>query len=235
MTLMAAAVILMLRPALSGARDDAMRAGCLDNMRKSGSAFQLYANDYEGFAPFMIWGDWPGSRTVMRGLDFVGYTGYIARDSDATLCPAWPPYKYNSRSERYAVMDPGGRAARIDGWFSHTHMVAGVESRSQLVKLTDLKKPGDFILLSEATRKTTGTQADYWHPHQEGQNLHFRHGGISNVAFGDGSAESCSEERYWEAIREGTYNRYDNAHANLDFYYLPYGWEQGDAASMVRF
>jgi prepilin-type N-terminal cleavage/methylation domain-containing protein len=49
----------MLLPALQMAREKARQAVCMNNLKQIGSAFAMYANDWQGALP-LTWGWWYG-------------------------------------------------------------------------------------------------------------------------------------------------------------------------------
>ncbi len=195
----------MLLPALSSARDRARTVNCINNLRQTGMMLQMYANDFEGLMPVTLW-----LPTQAMGLDAVRAVGY-ADASNALLCPSWAPHRYvrlygqpeGCRQNVYGVLRPAGWYERgTDGFYQREYPVEGTERRFQFYRMWNLSRPSEFILLT-GTTNTSGVQWKDWTSYTDGVNPHLRHNGMVNVVFGDGHAESASEDRFVEAYRRG--------------------------------
>ena len=89
----------MLLPALRNAREKAKRSVCISNLRQTGMALLMYAQDYNGnFPTFDTWHWDPGAMKNEAGRCNVGLLepNYIS-DYDIFYCPSWL-WRYNPNS-----------------------------------------------------------------------------------------------------------------------------------------
>ena len=60
----------MLLPALGKARKKAKAIACVNNLKQTGSAFMLYADDYDGYIPRADYNAATGGDAQVDGLDY---------------------------------------------------------------------------------------------------------------------------------------------------------------------
>jgi len=83
----------MLLPALQKAREKAMQASCLSNLKQIGLGFAMYSSDYERLPPswpgFSPWADDPRAKTFDNILTYLG-------DDKLMICPTRPDQNYGT-------------------------------------------------------------------------------------------------------------------------------------------
>lgn len=193
----------MLLPALSKAKDNAKRVKCLNNLKQSGLAYEIYASDSDGVIPI----SWYKSKTTQRsGMDCLRTANYVAL-TDSVLCPSWPPYKAvivgGVMSASFGVLRPQGTPYST-GTDTFTRTKDANENNWESYHPWKMRSPANFSLLCD-TSKTNGQNQERWYSaHTKGDCPHFRHGGnLCNSYFVDGHAESCTIDRFVEAYRRG--------------------------------
>ncbi len=231
----------MLLPALTAAREKARQARCTSNIRQSGMAHHFYALDFSGLAPVQVYvptnhPDYFPS-VQLQNLDFLGRSGYIQRFHGPTVCPSWPPFISNNTHNRYGILTPSGWwADYVDGWHAVSYEVPGGTMRNnRFIRLWNLKRPEEYILLAESTSLSSGMQIFTWNPNTDSHNPHFRHNGAQNVFFADGHVESASENRFLEAYRTGTVRPGSPSwvYNSKTIHILPFGWQHGDGSKAL--
>lgn len=187
----------VLLPALQSAREKARQAQCASNIRQMGLMYQVYAGDYDGFAPIRIY-QGASLRNGLEGLRRLGYVG----NSNALLCPSWPPYRYEGETRFYGIIRPEGwynNPGQTESYFRYT---CENNRTWELYRLWNARSPVNFILLADIST-SAGQQYDRYAVHTNSVNPHFRHGTLCNVAFGDGHVESADMDRFTDAYRRG--------------------------------
>ena len=119
----------MLLPALSAAKQKALRTGCLSNLKQVGLAFAIYLNDHAGRFPdrrdlksslpggYKPWASWPATSDP-RG----GWAGVVLKDSGASHALWSCPAAMNStvgnveQSRQFITADLNGPACRYWLW-----------------------------------------------------------------------------------------------------------------------
>lgn len=74
----------MLMPALGKARESARKLGCINNLKQIATGTKMYADDYNGYAPYGRW----TSNFIFNANDQGGLSGYLAGNSDLTKMSA---------------------------------------------------------------------------------------------------------------------------------------------------
>lgn len=178
----------ILLPALNKARNRALTAACINNMKQDCSAFFMYANDYADYIAIRF-----GSRLAQSGYDQFKYT-----ERKLWFCPTSTilPEEGNERfgQESIGVMDT------TFGDFHSRFPQFGVfyinlSENQNYYKISRMKNPGGLWLLAD-TRNTTNTNQGVWafYPHLW---HNFGNTGIAlahdlrlNVGFADGSVKT---------------------------------------------
>jgi prepilin-type N-terminal cleavage/methylation domain-containing protein len=75
-----AVLIAMLMPALSRARDQAIRIQCMSNLRSMMHAVTMYTSENKNYLPYVNWGDMP-----------TGHTGWLYKSNGPSWFPSDPP------------------------------------------------------------------------------------------------------------------------------------------------
>ena len=87
----------MLLPALGKARKKAKAIACVNNLKQTGSAFMLYADDYDGYIPRADYNAATGGDAQVDGLDYYAYGlvlskhKYLDDSYDSANCPDYDP------------------------------------------------------------------------------------------------------------------------------------------------
>jgi prepilin-type processing-associated H-X9-DG protein/prepilin-type N-terminal cleavage/methylation domain-containing protein len=170
----------MLLPALASARDRAVSANCMGNLRQVGLAFRMYADDSDRCYPAYI----PDDDTYhYAGYNWTAYITSYLGDNNVLDCPASPdeapvdtPDGYHSYDGNYGWNYDGleGKKVRLAKKTSETYLVFDCGDQSV--------RPGDnnWVGLMEELDLD-------WDSRMEGPN---RHGDRMNVVYVDGHVQS---------------------------------------------
>ncbi len=181
-----ALLIALLLPALRNAREAALSTKCLSQMRQSGIAIKIYAQDYRGHI----------RRDVTNWVKPLLANDYIA-SGDGGVCPSWEPFSYQSNgSQIYGIRIEGVNWTQINPPANAANAIYALS----LHELEDTRKPTEFLLLSDTAQYNgvgvTLTQTGQWQPGMNNPTrrhiTHTRHLGAANVWAIDGHAESQS-------------------------------------------
>jgi prepilin-type processing-associated H-X9-DG protein len=191
----------ILLPAISTARQDALRVSCISALRQIGVAFLLYVDDYDGLYPFAAtyikWGE----------MDSI-YGTY-----------GWMEQLYPYTSEKKLYSCPANKKFPEYSYFLSTRAAfIAAESNFASVNIRQIRQSSTFVLAGDTT---TGGNADFfaddcdkddyvqncvggmpgdpswrgWKVHMEGQNILFADG---HVKWYRGYAEGVMSFRYDE-------------------------------------
>jgi prepilin-type N-terminal cleavage/methylation domain-containing protein/prepilin-type processing-associated H-X9-DG protein len=206
----------MLLPALSRARERARQSLCISNLKQIGLAFQMYANDYDGWIvsnPWIYNYGLPG-RTVSGSGNYFSWTEFLSRlgyvkeklptntndgygEDSLFVCPSGPLWANKWIAGSYGITIP-------DDWLSGTlftnkYVISSVHN-CQFLNIHKLQVSDKYILVGDSA---------YWYP---GYDQYFglqsygiyrtrtnigvaciRHRGVGNFLFADGHVESLNE------------------------------------------
>ena len=174
----------MLLPALQQARAKAKQIVCMSNLKQTGLALFMYADDYNGYL---------GAGQAWQTYLVNG--GYLNR---RTCCPSYPPYKNPGTYTTY------GHGRNIPGLPT---VIAG-----QYIVLKNVTSPSTILLVADSRSNghyppewTAGYQCGDCDATHDGDSftwgsgvLHRRHNGCANIFFCDGHVESCPKSRCTE-------------------------------------
>jgi prepilin-type processing-associated H-X9-DG protein/prepilin-type N-terminal cleavage/methylation domain-containing protein len=180
-----AVLIAILLPALRAARETAQAVSCQSQLRQSGLALQMYANDWDGRIQRTNWAE---------HLHDNGYLG----DLDAAVCAVAPPYEWvNTNAGTYGM--------RIENGVVEWEGIPGAPSRDQihiqdLHRMALVNRPSsEFFLLSDTLNYSDRIQTNVWQPGLNNPNrrflAHLRHRDRVNVWALDGHVESLREDQ----------------------------------------
>jgi len=166
----------ILFPVFAQARDKARQAMCQSNMKQLGTAFVMYANDYDGSYPspggtFQA-STWPGGRTIQNawllssgtglGKDIGGIWPYVKQRGNAGMsnvysCPNALPGPDNAYSpgQNYTMNDYLRGCSPGQANYSNRDAVCGYALASGINPDTMKNSPSQVILLYESAQNAT--------------------------------------------------------------------------------
>jgi prepilin-type processing-associated H-X9-DG protein len=211
-----AALVALLLPALSRARESAKGVQCLSNLRQMAVAAHAYANENGGYYPstgysasdanFAYAYAWDftyvknlatGERTVVPGLLWAGGGHPQVQQCPSfdgrsmTLMDPYTGYNYNASYIGRGDADPPAKVTQVrrpegTALFGDGQWASGANKYMRSPAISPF--PSDAMV----PQRTTGTQG-------------FRHNRRTNVAFADGHAESLGERHTaGKPVAEGT-------------------------------
>lgn len=206
-----ALLISILLPALTRARDAAMRVSCLSNLRQLYTMCQMYAQDNRGVVPL-------GVRHDQRQFNYIGYDGArgwmglgllisagYTRESQAWYCPAESndQLMYNTASNPWRDLD---NLQQVNATYGTIHTRFGYGSRP-IVGWNRFQFPNRPFRFNTANNALTGTV--HWPKLTEirnkailadvaSQNLSLttRHQRGVNVIYGHGGGKWVSRDHF---------------------------------------
>jgi len=169
----------LLLPALKGAKEQARKASCTNNMKQLGLAYNMYIGDHGDYFPTF-------GATGYAGYAMLGR--YFSNNKQVLLCPSDPtPGKQISYMVNENLIDPDqewpqGAAVRL----------ASVRKPTQVVLLLELHAPSSNYVSSEAWtvhvldawmhaanfRYDLQLYSAWWKAHQGGSNMLFCDGSV---------------------------------------------------------
>ncbi len=159
----------MLLPALQQAREKARQAVCMNNLKQTGLAFMLYAQDYDEQLP----------AAYMADDDYKAWTyklykyGYLNDPPGVLICPSFYPYRWGAEATAYRTY---GMRLVDDTYhysFKTTQNPSGQWVLADSVYTGGSPPTQNYIIVS-----TSSTQC-----------AHTRHTGKADVLFMDGHVE----------------------------------------------
>jgi prepilin-type processing-associated H-X9-DG protein/prepilin-type N-terminal cleavage/methylation domain-containing protein len=231
-----AVLIGVLLPALNKARAQSQSVACLSNMRQLGQALNMFAQEHKGYLPKAWFNARPavtkptpgfdvqpqdysssdswGYRFPMYGWDYV-LLKYVNNSKGVFQCPTDTDPQYRGIGDFGLPADQlpdKPDADDIPG--SYRINISDIADQAYTaVKVTQLRKASQSIVLLEGARTNDGTEPFHhvarWEPLQQGvvgpktkKNVAWdRHAGKrSNYTFADGHAESMFYDDTWRPI-----------------------------------
>ncbi len=174
----------MLLPALSRARDRARATTCINNLKQTTQAAQLYVDDQDGwwsmaYAPYAQYANVHWSARL-RMMGYLGIPADFNKSKDKPViivCPSFKPGVYAATGDTYGMWDQQelkiDRCDRSENglWFADSVGLSGGMVNTQSYYLH---------------RDSTAAAARL---------VHARHFGRANIAFGDGHVSGVPERQ----------------------------------------
>lgn len=168
----------MLLPALASAKAKAGSIRCQANLRQSGLASQIYAQDHRGAlrlqSPLVITNTWSQSLATAQGLPFSIF-----------LCPIYPPYSWTNWLQTFGVWVDPPEALRSG-------------PLQEFLQSDRMEQPAGYLHVADTTsRGRLGITARQFHVFRidEDYEIHGRHSNRANGWFFDGHVESMNQSR----------------------------------------
>ena len=182
----------MLLPTLNRARDKAKEIGCLNNIKQTGTVVMQYGLDYDGWAPPTYTDG--NSRTWCSTLF---NNGYIVRNPNLFVCPAYPPYTYNSSATYGMFSSDYNKCVRLSGKFKQDAQT-GKDADGQTYYVPLIRKgPSKHLVFGDSRQNITNTAGKTQSYYALGYHatvrlFHARHAGRMNGFFADGHGISLT-------------------------------------------
>ncbi len=192
----------LLLPALRSAREQARSATCMSNLKQAGLALTMYANESNGYAPYVydakngiLWTTMLASRNYVPPFR-VGATSVL-------FCPSQSPRVYQGGGDQFAL----GMNSPLSGYYQ-SFFVGGDRVRAQLMDTSGTPvgdaglnwgNPSSFLFVGDAICRYAGYYFTGWQWYafvpsaSPGVMAHLRHNGHGNFLFGDGPVQSLKK------------------------------------------
>ena len=182
----------MLLPALSQARERARQTVCISNLKNIGIGLMIYAQDYDGWAPYTWDGQYQWPRTLWNAKYFPG-DYWVLNSQKLFSCPSGPkPVVGSPANQTYGMREEGGDSAmswRIAGGKAIVYRKLG-EVTTKVTTYT----PSSFAFIVDS-QDGDKHQVYYWiyynAEYDYKRKICARHSGQANILFGDGHVASC--------------------------------------------
>lgn len=169
----------LLLPALARAKEKGRATVCLNNLRQTGVAALMYAEDNGGHIPIdapllkgVTWGSMLASNAAVRPFDLF-------------VCPSYRPFRFTNWLTIYGVrLDPPASVTR--GAFRENLIVDAVEHPAEYLHIADTTSRG---------REGFGAQQFYFFRAESEKEVHGRHGRVANGFLLDGHVEGLNAHR----------------------------------------
>lgn len=177
----------MLLPALNKARDKARAIQCTSNVKQSATGMTMYANDYKNLVQIYLY-----TGSVEYRWNRRLYESKYITNRNIFVCPTAEPRKYTSDSYTYGAIMSIPAKDKIE--LTST----GANPRWTFLRLGNLKKPSNYIILGDNSYSSTTSNADkflwqYSSMYFSGDFIiHLRHQNQANIAFADGHVKASA-------------------------------------------
>jgi len=182
----------MLLPVLSQARERARQAVCISNLKNIGIGLMIYAQDYDGWAPYSWDGKYQWPRTLWNAKYFPGEY-WVPNSQKLFSCPSGP--------KSGVVGSPADQTygMRCDADDGFSWRIAGGKAivyrtfYGRATKVTTYT-PSSFAFIADS-QNGEKHQVYVWIYYNAGydykKKICARHSGQANILFGDGHVASC--------------------------------------------
>jgi len=172
----------MLLPALNKARDKAKTTKCLSNLKQSGLALSIYANDWCGWIP----ASYDDIGTKKTWGEMLAILKYVPASSNSLVCPARTPFTFANYSNIYGMWTyDGNRSYQVNLW----------KTKSNLgIPYTASGNSSQAVIADSAGTAAAPSQVYHlygWISTQRFFDL--RHSQQANVSFADGHGASVGK------------------------------------------
>ena len=174
----------MLLPALTRAREKARSATCMSNLKQIGTAWLMYANDHDGYTP---WID-----PDRYGFHALVFTGYIPRTKAGLSVFACPTFAKLFPGSYYRVIDP--KTGQYLYIYDSPHRANNVKNINEIVSPSTA-----FITIEAVGGCGTSPSGTGWY--QFGY-IYWLHYGGMNTLFYDGSARFIMGPTDWKTVED---------------------------------
>jgi prepilin-type N-terminal cleavage/methylation domain-containing protein/prepilin-type processing-associated H-X9-DG protein len=189
----------ILFPVFAKAREKAKQSTCTSNLKQVGMAFNMYAQDWDGIVPKLVYG-----RQWARVLS---ETKYI-ETPQLCFCPSIAPGNVKITNitgswtrpdgvdnKRYCEYTYGIYGDPVDDGYEVQVSFAG-GFHTILLNLYKIDKPANYIYMAEVTASSRYPSYVFNKNVSSGGSIDLtRHNGISVALFADGHVEGCTKAR----------------------------------------
>ncbi len=197
----------MLLPALNKAREKARTTSCLSNLRQSGAALLLYANDNQNCMVFYLGSDYNDSqRYDYQWSRILSTLGYLPKKQNvpSSSCPLAPDQ--NTDNSVYGAPYFTPLRDRLPGIFNGYTTSKGIG-----LSMNKIRNASQYHLLADSAKPDTTFPVGYLQTsliYPSGGSLnnhaHLRHSGMANMVHMDGHAKAMNKD----ALSATFYNMY---------------------------
>jgi prepilin-type N-terminal cleavage/methylation domain-containing protein/prepilin-type processing-associated H-X9-DG protein len=169
----------MLLPALSQAKARAQSTKCANNLKQTGLATLMYADDQRGKLQI----DVPLNKNQSWATLIA--TNQNLKSMDMFVCPSYSPYHFTNWVKIYGV--------RLD---APSNYVSGIFN--EILNKDAIERPVDYLHIADTTsrgRGGVGAEQYYFFRVADDKEVHARHAKRVNGWFMDGHVEACSQQR----------------------------------------
>jgi prepilin-type N-terminal cleavage/methylation domain-containing protein/prepilin-type processing-associated H-X9-DG protein len=182
----------ILFPVFAKAKAKAQQTTCSSNLKQIGMAFQMYAQDYDGWI-------FTSAKLNGGGYESPWHTrlhlyGYV-KTKNILVCPAFPP-------NRWKDSDPNAQYYTYGINYSQMESAPYVATSTNgtytwyYCSLYKIDQPSKFIMLADSagivsSLATYKKQAYAFKYNPVEGMIHMRHNGVAVIAFADGHVEAC--------------------------------------------
>ena len=157
----------MLLPALAKAKERALRATCMSNLRQFGLATRMYADDYRDKVPLLDGGAWPWDIRKTIASNIMAY----GANKQMVYCPSFLKQRDQLDTKGKTLWDFEGTNYRVLGFALAFKGSAGVLETNQVSSFTEVtsydsvKKitydvnPSEKVLIADGTLSNSPTRS----------------------------------------------------------------------------
>ena len=191
----------MLLPALNKARERAHAINCVSKLKQIGTAFQMYAADYDGYYPMHKVPGWSDFESYWYGAIW----GYL-KNGDIFVCPSGVVEYPAGRKPKTGIPNNncGYGYNYYDDWTAHTY---------SYTKISRLPHPSRSILITDSygdpTTTPPGKNANAVRSKYDKRLWIVRHSGRCNILFYDAHVDNApyAELEYQSHRSSGWWSR----------------------------